>query len=149
MTPGDTEEFHRLVVQAMSEGVVVQDSAGRIAFANASARRILGRTFDEMRGGTSAEDRWGAVHPDGSPWPGKEHPASEALPGSPPGSSRCLPCSGGVSRTRGISERLFISLNTARNHVQRTIAKLGAHSRLEAVAIARRYGLLLGDPPPG
>jgi DNA-binding NarL/FixJ family response regulator len=44
--------------------------------------------------------------------------------------------------TREISERLYISLNTARNHVQRLIAKLGAHSRLEAVAVARRNGLL-------
>lgn len=46
----------------------------------------------------------------------------------------------GIS-TREIGARLFISLNTARNHVQRLIAKLGAHSRLEAVAIARRNGL--------
>lgn len=50
----------------------------------------------------------------------------------------------GVS-TREIASRLFISLNTARNHVQRLIAKLGAHSRLEAVAIARRNGSL-DDP---
>ncbi len=50
----------------------------------------------------------------------------------------------GVS-TREIATRLFISLNTARNHVQRLIAKLGAHSRLEAVAVARRNGLL-DDP---
>lgn len=49
----------------------------------------------------------------------------------------------GVS-TREIASRLFISLNTARNHVQRLIAKLGAHSRLEAVAVARRNGLLDG-----
>lgn len=49
----------------------------------------------------------------------------------------------GVS-TREIASRLFISLNTARNHVQRLIAKLGAHSRLEAVAVARRSGLLDG-----
>jgi DNA-binding NarL/FixJ family response regulator len=44
--------------------------------------------------------------------------------------------------TRDIASRLFISVNTARNHVQRLIAKLGAHSRLEAVAIARRSGLI-------
>jgi DNA-binding NarL/FixJ family response regulator len=44
--------------------------------------------------------------------------------------------------TRDIAERLFISVNTARNHVQRLITKLGAHSRLEAVATARRGGLL-------
>ena len=44
--------------------------------------------------------------------------------------------------THVIAERLFVSLNTARNHVQRVIGKLGAHSRLEAVAIATRSGLL-------
>jgi DNA-binding NarL/FixJ family response regulator len=47
----------------------------------------------------------------------------------------------GVS-TRGIAERLFVSVNTARNHVQRVLAKLGVHSRLEAVALASREGLL-------
>jgi len=44
--------------------------------------------------------------------------------------------------TREISESLFISNNTARNHVQRLLTKLGAHSRLGAVAIARRAGLV-------
>ncbi|HZP30411.1 MAG TPA: response regulator transcription factor [Acidimicrobiia bacterium] len=47
----------------------------------------------------------------------------------------------GVS-TRGIAERLFVSINTARNHVQRVLAKLGVHSRLEAVALATREGLV-------
>ncbi len=44
--------------------------------------------------------------------------------------------------TDAIAERLFISRNTVRAHVQRVISKLGAHSKLEAVAIARRQGLL-------
>ena len=51
----------------------------------------------------------------------------------------------GVS-TRGIAERLFVSVNTARNHVQRVLAKLGVHSRLEAVALASRRG---SGPTPG
>jgi DNA-binding NarL/FixJ family response regulator len=41
-----------------------------------------------------------------------------------------------------IAERLVIARNTARNHIQRVLVKLGAHSRHEAVAIARREGLL-------
>jgi len=41
-----------------------------------------------------------------------------------------------------IAERLFISLNTVRNHVQNLLSKLGAHSKLEAVAIAARNGLV-------
>lgn len=41
-----------------------------------------------------------------------------------------------------IGERLGVARNTARNHVQRVLEKLGARSKLEAVAIARREGLL-------
>lgn len=41
-----------------------------------------------------------------------------------------------------IGHRLGIAHNTARNHVQRVLEKLGARSKLEAVAIARRDGLL-------
>jgi DNA-binding NarL/FixJ family response regulator len=41
-----------------------------------------------------------------------------------------------------ISGRLRVARNTVRNHVQRILEKLGARSRLEAVVIARRNGLL-------
>ncbi|MET9603111.1 response regulator transcription factor [Streptomyces sp. NPDC006459] len=44
--------------------------------------------------------------------------------------------------TAEISRRLGIALNTARNHIQRVLEKLGARSQLEAVAVARREGLL-------
>ncbi|MGA8015640.1 MAG: response regulator transcription factor [Candidatus Dormiibacterota bacterium] len=41
-----------------------------------------------------------------------------------------------------ISRRLFISIHTLRNHIQSIIGKLGAHSKLEAVSIAIREGLI-------
>ena len=41
-----------------------------------------------------------------------------------------------------IAERLVLSVNTVRNHVQRVIMKLGAHSKLEAVALALRQGII-------
>lgn len=44
--------------------------------------------------------------------------------------------------TDQISSRLGVARNTARNHVQRVLDKLGASSKLEAVSIARREGLL-------
>ncbi|RZQ60514.1 response regulator [Amycolatopsis suaedae] len=44
--------------------------------------------------------------------------------------------------TGEIGERLGVARNTARNHVQRVLVKLGARSKLEAVAIARREGLI-------
>jgi DNA-binding CsgD family transcriptional regulator/tetratricopeptide (TPR) repeat protein len=42
---------------------------------------------------------------------------------------------------RQIAEQLFISGKTAGVHVTNLLAKLGAHSRLEAAAMARRLGL--------
>jgi two-component system response regulator DevR len=44
--------------------------------------------------------------------------------------------------TSAIAEQLFVSVNTVRNHVQRTLLKLSAHSKLEAVAIAVREGVI-------
>jgi DNA-binding NarL/FixJ family response regulator len=45
-----------------------------------------------------------------------------------------------VSKT--IARKLGVSLNTVRNHVQNILGKLDAHTRLEAVAIATRMGLV-------
>jgi DNA-binding NarL/FixJ family response regulator len=42
-----------------------------------------------------------------------------------------------------IAEAMSISMNTARNHTQRMLEKLGAHSKLEAVVIAMREGMQL------
>lgn len=46
--------------------------------------------------------------------------------------------------TQDMADALFLSTHTVRNHVRNISAKLGAHSKLEAVAIATREGLL--DP---
>ena len=53
----------------------------------------------------------------------------------------------GVS-TEEIAGMLHISPVTVRNHVQRILGKLGAHSRLEAVALAIRAGII-SPPAPG
>ncbi len=45
---------------------------------------------------------------------------------------------------QAIANRLVLSINTVRNHVQSLLNKLDAHSKLEAVAIATRERLL--DP---
>jgi DNA-binding NarL/FixJ family response regulator len=41
-----------------------------------------------------------------------------------------------------IAEQLTVSVHTVRNHIANLSAKLGAHSKLEALAIAVREGLL-------
>jgi DNA-binding NarL/FixJ family response regulator len=43
---------------------------------------------------------------------------------------------------QAIAEHLHLSLHTVRNHVQNILAKLDAHTRLEAVAIATRRGAI-------
>jgi DNA-binding NarL/FixJ family response regulator len=47
--------------------------------------------------------------------------------------------------TPEICERLFISRNTLRTHVQNIMMKLHVHSKLEAVTVALRYRII--DPP--
>jgi DNA-binding NarL/FixJ family response regulator len=44
-----------------------------------------------------------------------------------------------------IAKRLFVSVHTVRNHIANLSAKLGAHSKLEALSIAVRDGLLPGQ----
>ncbi len=44
--------------------------------------------------------------------------------------------------TSAMAGTLFVAPATARNHVQSIITKLGAHSRLEAVAIALRENII-------
>ena len=53
-----------------------------------------------------------------------------------------------LARGLGIAEiaaALFVSRNTARKHVQSVLVKLGAHTQLEAVAVARRLGLVADE----
>ncbi len=47
--------------------------------------------------------------------------------------------------TEGMAERLSLSPHTVRNHVRNILTKLGAHSKLEALSIAVRSGLVNMD----
>ena len=46
-----------------------------------------------------------------------------------------------------IAKELFVSPDTVRNHVSSILSKLGAHSKLQAVAIAMQRGLVHPPPP--
>ena len=76
---GDSGSILGAIFEAMAEGVVVQDHTGSILACNTSAERILGLTADQMKGRTSVDPRWRAVHDDGSPFPGDTHPAMVTL----------------------------------------------------------------------
>lgn len=83
LSPGNRESAqestYRTIVEAMSEGVVMQDATGRIFATNESAERILGFGRGELHGKTSLDPDWDSVREDGSPFPGNEHPAMVAL----------------------------------------------------------------------
>lgn len=57
---------------------------------------------------------------------------------------------GGLSN-RLIAQRLFISENTAANHVRNVLGKIGAGNRTQAAIYARDHGISPTDPttPPG
>ena len=68
-----------MTFDAMAEGVVVQDAKGQITFSNRRAGEILGLTLDQLNGRTSIDSRWRSIRRDGSPFPGTDHPAMQAL----------------------------------------------------------------------
>ncbi len=70
---------HQALFEKMVHGVVYQDECGNIISANPAAETILGLKLDQMQGRTSFDPRWKAIQPDGSEFPGKDHPAMIAL----------------------------------------------------------------------
>ena len=60
-------------------GVVVQGPSAEIRYANRCALRLLGLTMDQLLGKTSFDPDWDVVRLDGTPFPGSEHPAPQAI----------------------------------------------------------------------
>ena len=75
----ESEERYRSVVAVLAEGVMVLDANGYILACNASAERILGLPAERLLGQTSLDPRWGAIHEDGTPFPGEQHPVMVTL----------------------------------------------------------------------
>lgn len=101
-----SEAKYRSVVMAMAEGVMVQDADGRVIETNPAAQVIEGRTDREMIGHTSDDPQWGAVHVDGSAFPGDEHPSMVTLRTGEAQSDVVM----GIRRPSG--ERRWISINS-------------------------------------
>lgn len=102
----DSEERYRSIVTAMSEGVVMQDAAGRIIECNASAERILGITREQMMGLTSLDPRWRATDANGLPTRGEDHPIRVTLRTGEPQRGVVM----GVQR--GDGSRVWVRINT-------------------------------------
>ncbi len=90
----------------MAEGVVIQDQSGAICEANAAAERILGLSRDQLLGRASIDPRWGSTRPDGSPFPGEQHPSMVTLRTGQAQSDVLML----INRPNG--ERTLVSINT-------------------------------------
>jgi PAS domain S-box-containing protein len=101
----ESEARYRTVLGALSEGVVLQGADGVIQTCNPSAERALGLSADQMMGRTSVDPRWRAIHPDGSPFPGEEHPSMVALRTGKPQLNVVM----GVHRPDGVQSWLLVN----------------------------------------
>ena len=75
----ESEQRYQSVVDAMTEGVILQDESSAILACNDAAQRLLALTADELMGRTSLDPRWHTIHEDGSPFPGDQHPVPVTL----------------------------------------------------------------------
>jgi diguanylate cyclase (GGDEF)-like protein/PAS domain S-box-containing protein len=73
-----SEVRYRTLFETVPQGVVYHDKTMRITSANPAAQRILGLTFEQLKGRQSIDPRWKSVREDGSDFPGTEHPAMVA-----------------------------------------------------------------------
>jgi len=74
-----SEERYRLLAETMLQGVVHQDSDGKIIAMNPAAERILGKTREQFMGSSSVREEGDTIRLDGSIFPGVEHPSMVAL----------------------------------------------------------------------
>lgn len=72
-------ELYQAVIEAMAEGVVVQNKTGLISAVNQQAQDILGLSADRLLGQTSIDPFGHAVRPNGEPFPGEAQPSLTTL----------------------------------------------------------------------
>jgi PAS domain S-box-containing protein len=75
----DSEEKHRRLFETMAQGIVYQAADGTILSANPAAERILGLSFEQMRGKKAINPRWRMIQEEGTEVPDTDHPAMIAL----------------------------------------------------------------------
>ena len=75
----NSESRFQNLYNSMNQGVVYQDLKGEIIAANPAAEKFLGLSLDQMQGRKSIDPRWKSIRPDGSDFPGDEHPAMVSL----------------------------------------------------------------------
>ena len=73
------EDRFRALFETMEQGVVYQDSSGKIISANPAAENILGLSIEQMQGKKLIDPEWRSINEDGSPFTEETNPALVAL----------------------------------------------------------------------
>ncbi len=71
----ESEAVYRSIITAMEEGVLIHSKDGTIGACNPSAERILGLHADELTRLSSLDPVFTPIREDGTPFPGRTHPA--------------------------------------------------------------------------
>jgi PAS domain S-box-containing protein len=75
----ESEQRYHSVVEALSEGVIMQEADGKIVAFNKSVERILGLSAQEIASGSPADAQWSLIREDGSPLLLEEYPTIVSL----------------------------------------------------------------------
>ena len=116
----ESERRNRHIVNNLAEGVVLHGTDGRVILSNEAAERILGLDQIQLAGLTSLDMRWHSIHPDGSPYPGEEHPAMVTLRNGEPVRDAVM----GVSRPDGSYSWLSINSNPVQDREGRNTGEV-------------------------
>jgi DNA-binding NarL/FixJ family response regulator len=155
MKPGETAD--QVLTQALAraaDGAFAIGPAGRVVLWNRAAERILGWSAKEVLGRSCCEVLVGSdVNGNRLCYQGCHvmslveqlaSPEASNGDGAPLLTKReleILQLMASGANTKALAERLHVSRATIRNHAQNIFAKLGVHSRLEAVAYATQRRL--------
>jgi putative two-component system response regulator len=100
---GASERRYHSVVEALNEGVLLQDADGRVVAFNKSAERIFGLSADELIKSSSDRPQVSLIHEDGSPFLGHEHPTIVSMRSGEPQQDIIMGVESEVGPTRWIS----------------------------------------------
>jgi PAS domain S-box-containing protein len=75
----ESEDRYRTVFSSACDGIILQESTGRILTWNKTAERVFGINAEEALGHTSTRRDWRTIREDGSEFPGAEHPSVHTL----------------------------------------------------------------------
>ncbi|WP_413160191.1 PAS domain S-box protein [Capilliphycus salinus ALCB114379] len=74
-----SEERFSTLIRNLSVGVTLHGSQGEVLLCNPKASQLLGLSEEELLGKTSLSAEWEIIHEDGSAFPSRDHPVTQAI----------------------------------------------------------------------